>query len=140
MDELTEIGKRVRASLLAKYPEWSEHMNATELHELEAALPAPPGSQAGSLVVFTERGEDTWIRYAPAAMCYSVDSDEEMHVVLDGLLHDRILFVVITNGGEWVETTLVLAGEDVSVEPGHVARIVSWSGKWDRTINGPVND
>jgi hypothetical protein len=69
-------------------------------------------------------------------MCYSVDSDEEMHHIVEGLLHDRVLFVVVMSGDEWVQTTLVHAHDDLAVEARQVARIVSWSGRYDRTVIG----
>lgn len=131
---LNALARRVRESLLAKHTEWGEYVEAGEGGDLELAVPAPQGSRAGHLVIFTVRGEDIWIRYAPPRACYAVDSDREMHLVVDALLRDDAFFVVVTNGDEWVESALFRPGEEPILEHGQVANMVSWSGRHDRIV------
>jgi hypothetical protein len=133
---LNTLGKRVLDSLIAKYPEWSDYVDVIANGDLELAMPAPVSSRAGHLIIFTSRGEDIWVRYAPGRMCYSIDSDKELHNVIEQLLSDRALFVVITRGEDWVETTLIRPGDKVKVRKGQVAQVVSWSGRLDQIIHG----
>ncbi len=133
-DALNALGKRVRDSLLRKHPQWAEYVDTLEGGDLEIAVPAPPGSRAKHLVIFTSRGADTWVRFAPPRMCYSVQSDGELHAVVDALLQDDALFTVVTNGDDWIETTLLRPGQELVLADGHVANVVSWSGKADRTV------
>jgi hypothetical protein len=124
----------VRDSLLRRYPEWAAHVDTTPDGQLELAVPAPRGSRAKHLVVFTSEARDTWIRYVPPRMCYAPESDREMHAVIDALLNDDAFFVVVTDGDEWIETTLLRPGEEPVLKEGHVANIVSWSGRHDRVV------
>jgi hypothetical protein len=132
--QLNALGSRVRDSLLARHPEWSDYVTVLPSGDLETGVPAPRGSRAGHLVIFTARGEDTWIRYSPARACYCVGSDREMHAVLEALLRDDAFFVVVTNGDEWIETTLLRPGEEPVLKDGYVANVVSWSGRHDRIV------
>lgn len=131
---LNPLGLRVRDSLLLRRPEWAEHVRVLKSGDLEVAVPAPRGSRAGHLVIFTARGEDTWIRYAPARACYCVETEREMHAVVRALLTDDAFFVVVTNGDEWIETTLLRPGQEPVLAEGHVANIVSWSGRHDKIV------
>jgi len=133
-DTLNALGKRVRDSILVEHPEWAEYVEVLDGGDLELAVPAPPGSRAKYLAIFTSRGEDIWVRYAPPRMCYALESDEQMHSVVEALLEDDALFVVVTNGDTWIETTLLRPGEELVLDDGQVANIVSWSGQADRTI------
>jgi hypothetical protein len=65
--------KQVRDSILRKHPEWADYVDTLEGGDLEIAVPAPPRSRAKHLVIFTSRGDDIWVRYAPPRMCYSVE-------------------------------------------------------------------
>lgn len=132
--QLNPLGVRVRDSLLARHRDWADHVNTLPSGDLEISLPAPKGSRAGHLVIFTVRGQDTWIRYSPPRACYSVESEREMHAVVKALLADDAFFVVVTNGDEWVETSLLRPGEEPVLREGQVANVVSWSGRHDRIL------
>jgi len=134
MSELNQLGKRVCESLLARHPEWSEYVDVRDGGDLELAVPAPAGSRAKHLVIFTTRGEDLWIRYAPPYMRYAVESEREMHAVIEALLMDDAFFIVVTNGDEWVETGLYRPGQEPVLAAGHVANAVSWSGVHDKIV------
>lgn len=128
------MAKRLWSRLLVEYPEWENYFDTLKEGELEVAVPAPAGSKAGHLVVFTSNG-DLWVRYSPPQMCYPVDNEEEMLSVIKQLLADQAAFVVITEDGEWAGTTLVKPGQEPPLEPGQVAQVVSWSGRHDDTIS-----
>jgi hypothetical protein len=50
------------------------------------------------------------------------------------LLADQLFFVVIMSGDEWVETTLAPPGDAKKLKHGQAARIVSWTGIHDITL------
>ncbi len=133
-NELNPLGIRVRDSLLRRHAGWAEHVDTLDTGDLEVAVPAPRGSRAGHLVIYTARGEDTWIRFTPARVCYCVESDREMHAVIEALLRDDAFFVVVTYGDEWVETTLLRPGEEPVLREGQLANVVSWSGLHDKIV------
>jgi hypothetical protein len=128
------LGVRVRDSLLRQHEEWGGYVSTLPSGDLQIAVPAPKGSRAGHLVIFTARGEDTWIRYTPPRACYCVESDGEMHAVVEALLADAAFFVVVTDGDEWVETSLLRPGEEPVLGEGQVANVLSWSGRRDKIV------
>lgn len=139
VDSLNPLAQRVWVALTAAYPEWSKYFGACGDDDLEAAVPAPVGSNAGHLVIFTSKGKDLWVRFSHQSMCYCVRDEAEMLDVIRNLLAETALFVVITDSDKWVETTLIRNGEPgdlPELEPNQMACVVSWSGKYDKTING----
>lgn len=94
---MTPTAERTWAQLIGRYPNWEPYFDTLDGGELEVAVPAPAGSNAGHLVVFTY-GEDVWLRYAWPCMCYPLDDEEEMFSVIEHLLNDEALFVVAMNG------------------------------------------
>ena len=132
---LNPLGARVRDSLLGAHENWVAYVGVLSNGDLELAVPAPRGSRAGRLVIFTAGGEDTWIRYSPPRACYIVESDSEMHAVIEALLADEAFFVVVTDGDEWVETSLLRPGEEAVLIEGQVASVVSWSGRHDKVVS-----
>jgi hypothetical protein len=131
---LNPLGIRVRDSILRAHQDWADYVGVLPSGDLEIAVPAPRGSRAGHLVIFTARGEDTWIRYSPPRACYGVETDREMHAVVGALLADEAFFAVVTDGDEWVETSLLRPGEEAVLREGQVANVVSWSGLHDKVV------
>jgi hypothetical protein len=137
VDSLNPLARRVWTALIAAHPEWAEFFGTCGTDELEVAIQAPVGSNAGQLVVFTAKGTDLWIRFSPPSMCYSVDDETEMLDVIQKLLAETALFAVVMRGDEWAGTTLIRRGEPTDVPqlgPNEVAHIVSWSGDYDQII------
>jgi hypothetical protein len=137
VDSLNALARRTWTALIGARPEWAELFGTCGENDLELAIPAPVGSNAGHLVVFTAKGRDLWIRFSPPSMCYSVDDESEMLDVIDQILAETALFVVVMRGDEWVETTLIRRAVPTDVPqlgPNEVAHIVSWSGNYDETI------
>jgi hypothetical protein len=137
VDSLNPLARRAWTTLIAARPEWAELFDTCGEDDLELAIPAPAGSNAGHLVVFTAKGKDLWIRFSPPSMCYSVGDETEMLDVIDQILAETALFVVLMRGDEWLCTTLIRRAEPTDVPqlgPNEVAHIVSWSGNYDETI------
>jgi|SRR5579864_1945980 len=135
VDSLNPLARRAWIALIAAYPEWAQYFGMRGKDDLEAAVPAPVGSSAGHLVVFTAEGHDLWIRFCPPSMSYSVNDVTEMLDVIEQLLSETALFAVVMRGNEWTGTTLIRQGkpEDLpQLGPNEVAHIVSWSGRYDQ--------
>jgi len=130
--ELNDLGARIRDAILEQHPQWARYVDVLERGDLEIAVPAPKGSRAGHLVVFTDLGQHVWVRYARPRMCYPAGSEAELLAVVDALLADDAFFVVIMQGDEWVETGLYRPGQEPTLAEGQVANAVSWSGRHDR--------
>jgi hypothetical protein len=103
--------------------------------EFEAFLRAPRGSQAGALVIFTFQG-DLWVRFSPPQMCYAVDSRAEMASIVRQLVSDKALFVTTHRANEWTGTMLLRRGSSPKLRRGETARVVSWSGRFDASLDG----
>ena len=137
IDTLNPLARTAWTALMSAHPEWAEAFGICGKDDLEVAIPAPVGSNAGHLVIFTATGEDLWIRFSPPSMCYSVDSEAEMLSVIQQLLAETALFAVIMRGDEWAGTTLIrrgVPGDVPELGPNEVAHVVSWSGRYDQTI------
>lgn len=134
--EMNPFARRVWSRLVSEHPEWREQTVVLDNGDFECAIPAPLGSKALHLIVFTSRGKDLWVRYALPQMCYPLDDEDEMLSIIGQLLRDEALFVVTKKGGEWTSTTLIYPEDEPEVEPGEVANVVSWSGKLDRIEKG----
>jgi len=143
VDSLNPLARRVWTALIAAYPEWAELFGTCGTDDLEVAVPAPVGSNAGHLVVFTAKGKDLWIRFSPPSMSYSVDDETEMLDVIQQILAETALFAVVMRGEGWAGTTLIRRAEPTDVPqlgPNEVAHIVSRSGNYDQTIeSGDAN-
>ncbi len=128
------LAQRVAEGLLRAFPEWEEYVDTVKGGELEVAVPAPEGSSAGWLVVFTDRGEHLWVRFNPPQMCYALDDVDEMVRIVGQLIRDEAIFVVVHKGEEWAETTLIQPGDEPPLEKGQTAQVVSWSRSHDRVV------
>lgn len=131
---LNPLGQHLREELLSRHPEWVGLAETLDGGDLELAVPAPKASRAKQLIVCTSQGTDIWVRYAPPHMGYLVDSDRELHAVIEALLRDDAFFLVVTQGDEWVETTLLRPGQEPVLLEGQIADVVSWSGLHDRIV------
>jgi hypothetical protein len=135
VEQLNPLAKQTWAALSAEYPDWEKYFGTCGENDLEVAVPATSGSKAGHLVVFTARGEEIWLRYSPGNMCYMVDDQREMLDIVRQLIAEQALFVVTMQGDEWAGTTLIRPGQEPELEGDQVARVVSWSGAYDKTVD-----
>ena len=130
IERLHPVARSAWKRLEAEFPLWVAYLGTRD-GELEFAVPAPAGSDAGHLVVFTY-GSDLCVRFNPPRMCYAIDDEDEMVWIIRHLIADEAVFKVTTNGDEWVETTLTRPRDKRGSIPGHSVRFVSWSGRFDR--------
>lgn len=131
---LNNFSRHIATKILEKYPTWKRWCRVRESGALEVAVPAPKGSNAGALVVLTTDDNDIWIRFAPPRMFYSLDDDKEMLHILKKLLTDQILFVVVMEKEQWVETTLIPRYGKPVLKKEQTATVLSWHGNFDSTM------
>ena len=129
-----ELARKVKTVVLSQFPEWARYVEMQEGGDIEMAVPAPKGSNAGNLIILTAKGTDIWIRYGPAHMSYAVDDELELVDITKKLVSEEASFVVILDSEKWVQTTLVKSGQTPILKPGQTARIVSWHGTYDREV------
>jgi hypothetical protein len=134
MSEPNALARHVLEVLLARHPDWTAYADVRDGGELVLAVPAPEGSRAKALVVLTHQGQDIWLRIAPPRAFYPIGSDEELLHAIDAFLADAAFFLIVTNGDEWLETTLLPANQEPVLAEGQVANVVSWSGRHDRIV------
>src|SRR5882724_5513735 len=118
-----ELAQKVKAAVLSQFPEWDRYLEIQGSGDIELAVPAPSGSNAGNLIILTAKGTDIWIRYAPAHMSYAVDDEIELVNVAKQLLSEEASFMVTVENGKWAETTLVKAGQVPTIKPGQTAQV-----------------
>jgi hypothetical protein len=133
--QLNDLAERVWSRIRAQRPEWESHFGIGAGGDLEVAIPAPPRSRAGQLVLSSSGGSDLWVRFGPEHMRYAVSDADQMLAVAEQLLSDHALFVVINQSGRWKATTIVGPGEEPPLKTGQSAEIVSWSGVRDRVVS-----
>ncbi len=133
--QLNDLAQRVWTRIKEQRPEWEPHFGVSSGGDLEVAIPAPPRSRAGQLVLASSGGSDLWVRFGPEHMRYAVSDADQMLAVAEQLLSDHALFVVINQSGRWAETTIMGPGEDLPLKSGQSAEIVSWSGVRDRVVS-----
>ena len=67
-------------------------------------------------------------------MCYAVADQDELFLRISDLLEERAFLVVVRRGSEWEETTMTRPGDELHLEPGQMAEVVSWSGNHDKVV------
>jgi hypothetical protein len=130
VERLSPVARQAWKRLESDFPLWKEHLDTRD-GELEFAVPAPTGSAAGHLVAFSHQN-DLWVRFSPPRMCYLAVDENELVSLIKKLIADEIVFKIVLNGEDWVETTLTKPQAKLESLPGHSVRLVSWSGKFDR--------
>src|SRR5215472_14054987 len=130
IERLHSVARSAWKRLEAEFPLWVAYLGIRD-GELEFAVPAPAGSNAGHLVAFSNNN-DLWVRFSPPYMCYAVNDEDEMVSIIRRLTADEALFKMIAKGDEWVETTLIRPHDKCESISGHCIRLVSWSGRFDR--------
>jgi uncharacterized protein YbbC (DUF1343 family) len=101
--------------------------------DFEAVIAAPRRSRASVLLCMSQ-GDDIWIRFGSKQAFYSVDTPRELVSIVRALLSDEVHFAVLSRDRKWSGTTLVRRGSLPAQGVGESARIISWSGKFDRRI------
>lgn len=132
---LYPLADRVRFTVLSQFPDWARYAKSVGGGDIEIAVPAPVGSQAGNLIINTQDGQDLWVRYSPPYMAYAVDDESELSTIVLQLISEQASFAVVLENETWKETTLVRPNEIPELNPGQHAQIVSWLGTYDREVS-----
>jgi hypothetical protein len=128
--------RRFAAALLAAFPKFGRAMQTFSNGDFDASIPSPRRSKARALVCQARAG-DVWIRLGPPRTFYFVDSPRELVDVVGAVLRDDAHVVVLSKQRQWSGTTLVSRGARPAQGVGESARIISWSGKFDRRLRAP---
>lgn len=130
---MNPFSQTLSAKLLSLFPEMEDQSEAADEHAT-LVFPNPNGADLGGLVIQTSEDNELWIRIFPGHSAYLVDSEEDLISIINGVLKDEILWVIGLKGGEWFETSLVYAVEDIDAAPDVMHYVFSWSGERDATV------
>lgn len=130
---MTPTSRRFSKALIANFPRFARRLRIRENGDFEAEIPAPPRSAAQALVCMSN-GTYVWVRVGPRRAFYSLDNTKELVSIVRALLRDDAHFVLFAKAGKWSGTTLVRRGFLPAQGVGESARIVSWSGRFDRRL------
>jgi len=64
LEALNSFAEKIWSHLIAEYLQWEPYFGTREKDDLEVAIPAPEGSNAVHLVIFTTEGKDLWVRFS----------------------------------------------------------------------------
>ena len=127
------LSKSILEQISYNFPELIYKHNS-ETTFLELDIPTLNNSKLGGLVIQTTAEKDIWIRNYHPYSAYSVDTIEELITIMQGVLTNKILWVIALKDGEWFETTLINEAADIETEKGVTYTVLSWSGTSDRSF------
>lgn len=130
---MSPTARRFVKALVTKFPQFGRHLCVLPNGEFEAFSRAPRASKAGALVCLSH-GSDIWVRFAPPRAFYAIDSTKELVTIVKRLMSDEIVFVLLSKQRKWSGTTLLSRSGRPAQDVGESARLISWSGKFDRYI------
>lgn len=130
---MSPTARRFAKALVSKFPQFRRQLCVLPNGDFEAHVAAPRTSKAGALVCLS-RGSDVWVRFAPARAVYAFDSTKELVTIVEQLLSNEIVFVLLAKQRKWSGTTLSRRSDRPVQGVGESARLISWSGKFDRYI------
>jgi len=130
---MSSTARRFVKALVDKFPQFQRHLCVLPNGDFEAYITAPRTSKAGALVCLSH-GSDVCVRYAPPRAVYAVDSAKELVTIVEQLLRNELVFVVLSTQRKWSGTTLSKRSDRPVQGAGESARLISWSGKFDRYI------
>jgi hypothetical protein len=136
---MTPTSRRFAKALVRKFPRFAKQLRVLPSGDFEAAIVAPRNSKAGALVC-QSHSEDVWIRIGVPRAVYLVASPRELISIIEAVLSDEAQFVLLSKKRTWSGTTLVRRGSRPAQQSGESARIVSWSGRFDRRLRAPKQD
>ncbi len=128
---MDSLSNSVLDTIVTHFPELPKTYNPlTEFLELEIA--SPTNKSFGGLVIQTTANKDVWVRNYYKCSAYSVDTIDELIMIMKGVFADEIFWVIGFQNDEWIETTLINKGQDVETEKGVTYHVLSWSGNFDK--------
>lgn len=99
---------------------------------------SPKESQTEGVLIMTDDQNDIWIRFSQDNAYSIIDDLKELIPILKDIFLDKIVFSLLYNGENWIETSL----EKIPLgckrfDKSFSEEIISWSGKrYLRKING----
>jgi len=130
---MSPTARRFVKALVDKFPQFQRHLCVLPNGDFEAYITAPRTSKAGALVCLSH-GSDVCVRFALPRAVYAVDSAKELVTIVEQLLRNELVFVVLSTQRKWSGTTLSKRSDRPVQGAGVSARLISWSGKFDRYI------
>ena len=130
---MSPTARRFSKALVGKFPQFRRHLCVLPNGDFEAYITAPRTSKAGALVCLSH-GSDVCVRFALPRAVYAVDSAKELVTIVEQLLRNELVFVVLSTQRKWSGTTLSKRSDRPVQGAGESARLISWSGKFDRYI------
>lgn len=130
---MSPTARRFSKALVGKFPQFRRHLCVLPNGDFEAYITAPRTSKAGALVCLSH-GSDVCVRFALPRAVYAVDSAKELVTIVEQLLRNELVFVLLSTQRKWSGTTLSKRSDRPVQGAGESARLISWSGKFDRYI------
>ncbi len=128
---LSRYAAETLREVLFRFPDWGKLVLAEHRYSPDFLLevPAPPGSGAGSLQLFTEGGE-RWVLLTNAGPEFPI-RDSEFVPLVESIVQDRVGVAVCTSEEGWEWSEWVQPGEHPPHGERESVRIVSWLGSLD---------
>ena len=130
---MSSTARRFATALVGKFPQFRRNLCVLPNGDFEAYITAPRTSKAGALVCLSH-GSDVCVRFALPRAVYAVDSIKELVAIVEQLLRNELVFVLLSKQRKWAGTTLSRRSDRPVQGAGESARLISWSGKFDRYI------
>lgn len=130
---MSPTARRFAKALVGKFPQFRRQFCVLPNGDFEAYIMAPRISKAGALVCLSH-GSDVCVRFALPRTVYAINSTKELVSIVEQLLSNELVFVVLSKQRTWSGTTLVRRNDSPVRRVGESARLISWSGKFDRYI------
>jgi hypothetical protein len=91
-------------------------------------------AEIGGIAIRTTVDNSIWIQNHLPNSSYSVDSIEELEMLIEKITNEKIFWVIAYKNGNWYETTLTNDVMKIEKEKNVLYKILSWSGKNDQKI------
>ena len=127
----------VAAKLFDRFPQWRQHAQSLpsrfgDYEYLLVEVPAPAGSRAGALQIWTDN-EDVQVAFKGwrASMLVDEYGRDELTDFVTKLITDQCAFAVCAAGEKWHWTEFIEVAERPVPEPESTVQVVSWTGAAD---------
>jgi hypothetical protein len=91
-------------------------------------------AEIGGIAIRTTEDNSIWIQNHFPNSAYSVDDIDELEMLIEQIINEKVFWVIANKNGNWYETTLTNDITKIEKEPNVHYKILSWSGKNDQTI------
>lgn len=91
-------------------------------------------AEIGGIAIRTTEDNSIWMQNHLPNSSYSVDTKQELEMLIEKITNDEIFWVISYRSGNWCETTLTNDVLKIEKEKNVLYKILSWSGKNDQKI------